>query len=473
MPVDWPLDGAEGRISSALALLRKACRPPIAPLRWLKAAAECIKDWLLWQVLPLVIFSACWLALCTCVFSGVLSSGELRVDSWRAKLFTTVGAIMVSWGWVSFLGGDERKAREAKEKGARHHVTLKEWCCRAAVAVRVLGAGKATKLLAAYAFGGFAGGGVESDVIEVQRMLLAKGVGKGRGEKGKLGGEGKKEEVKGEEDNGGEAGKKEEQKERKEEDKGKREEKEDLRGNKHASQDAKGKMEGINDKEDGTFQTETKGERATTVEPGVLENAGGSEEDAVQSSGECTEGGVESWDGLCPSAAREAASGEGSAATAKNAGERIGDAGGGGKGGGVKVGAGGGGTSKKDVKAEEGTEVEKEGVVDGDSGGKEGSFHAEGGRVLSEGGAAAGGKGGGGVEELADALRRQNDELEAVKSALAAQCKRDREEAVKRARLAGKSLMTDDEIADSGDRRYESNLSKEAGNTAYTTANAK
>jgi hypothetical protein len=50
---------------------------------------------------------------------------------------------------------------------------------------------------------------------------------------------------------------------------------------------------------------------------------------------------------------------------------------------------------------------------------------------------------------------------------------RERDEIIKEARLKGASMsVTDDDIADSGDRRYESNLSKDAGNAAYAKANS-
>ena len=60
-----------------------------------------------------------------------------------------------------------------------------------------------------------------------------------------------------------------------------------------------------------------------------------------------------------------------------------------------------------------------------------------------------------------------------IKEALAAQIRRERDEIIKAARSkAALSGITDDDIADSGDRRYESNLAKEAGNAAYANANS-
>ena len=66
----------------------------------------------------------------------------------------------------------------------------------------------------------------------------------------------------------------------------------------------------------------------------------------------------------------------------------------------------------------------------------------------------------------------QNQELQAIKDVLAAQVRRERDEIIKEAKLKGASLsVTDDDVADSGDRRYESNLLKDAGNAAYAKAN--
>jgi hypothetical protein len=101
--VDWPVDGAQTRISAVRSRLDKDAGRSIAIVRVLRSGSVAVRDWLLWQVVPIVVFALAWLGFCAFCFTVLVPSGELGVDQWRAKLMTTVGVVAASVFWVSFV----------------------------------------------------------------------------------------------------------------------------------------------------------------------------------------------------------------------------------------------------------------------------------------------------------------------------------------------------------------------------------
>ena len=97
------MDGAQTRISAVRSRLDKDAGGSMAIVRWLQSGSAAVRDWLLWQVVPIVVFALGWLGFCAFCFTVLVPSGELGVDQWRAKLMTTVGVVAASVFWVSFV----------------------------------------------------------------------------------------------------------------------------------------------------------------------------------------------------------------------------------------------------------------------------------------------------------------------------------------------------------------------------------
>lgn len=97
------MDGAQTRISAVRSRLDKDAGRSMAIVRWLQSGSAAVRDWLLWQVVPIVVFALAWLGFCAFCFTVLVPSGELGVDQWRAKLMTTVGVVAASVFWVSFV----------------------------------------------------------------------------------------------------------------------------------------------------------------------------------------------------------------------------------------------------------------------------------------------------------------------------------------------------------------------------------
>ncbi len=74
------------------------------------------------------------------------------------------------------------------------------------------------------------------------------------------------------------------------------------------------------------------------------------------------------------------------------------------------------------------------------------------------------------AESIAASLKSMNDSLESVKKALLEEKKKARSESQSQHSAEADSSITDEDIAASGDRQYESNLIKESGNEAYKKA---
>lgn len=101
--VDWPFDGAQARIDAVRLDLDRDAERGLAIVGWLKSGSVAMRDWFLWQVVPIVVFALAWLGFCAFCFTVLVPSGELGIDQWRAKLMTTVGVIAASVFWISFV----------------------------------------------------------------------------------------------------------------------------------------------------------------------------------------------------------------------------------------------------------------------------------------------------------------------------------------------------------------------------------
>jgi hypothetical protein len=163
-----PIWGEDSR--KKLEAMLNTLKPEIQKFRfvvWLLKAMSAIMSWMVWYLFPLFMFTTSWLVLCVHTFTVLFPSGEPAEDAWRVQVSATLGVIVAAGAWSWWLTEYHLRSKESDSNRMSIRDRISGFC----ISVRVFGLIPAIRMLLSVVCGSSHDGRQRADMDQLKQDI--------------------------------------------------------------------------------------------------------------------------------------------------------------------------------------------------------------------------------------------------------------------------------------------------------------